>query len=49
MTFALNHDVAEDFGRVLADATLATIALSIIVHGLSATPLMNRHTIASPK
>lgn len=38
--FALEHGVDGDAAAVLVAATLCTVALSILLHGVSATPLM---------
>lgn len=40
LTFALTHGVPSSTGRVLADFTLVVVASSIVLHGLSVTPLM---------
>jgi sodium/hydrogen antiporter len=40
LAYVLNHGVADSIAQSLVQATLATIALSIFVHGISATPLM---------
>jgi NhaP-type Na+/H+ or K+/H+ antiporter len=40
LTFALTHGVPSATGRVLADFTLVVVASSILLHGLSVTPLM---------
>lgn len=37
---ALDHGLAPDIAETLASATLVCIALSIVLHGVSATPLM---------
>jgi sodium/hydrogen antiporter len=42
LAFALNHGLAGAVGGTVVEATLATIALSIFAHGVSATPLMRR-------
>jgi NhaP-type Na+/H+ or K+/H+ antiporter len=43
LTYALNHGVAPDLGRRLAALTLSVVVTSIIVHGISVTPLMTRY------
>jgi NhaP-type Na+/H+ or K+/H+ antiporter len=43
LTFALTHGLAGPEARLLADATLVVIAASILVHGISVTPLMRRY------
>jgi sodium/hydrogen antiporter len=40
LTFALTHGVPSSTGRQLADFTLVVVASSIVLHGLSVTPLM---------
>jgi NhaP-type Na+/H+ or K+/H+ antiporter len=40
LTFALEHGVSGEAAHTLVAVTLATIALSIVLHGVSATPLM---------
>jgi NhaP-type Na+/H+ or K+/H+ antiporter len=40
LTFALHHGVSGEAAHTLVAVTLATIALSIVLHGISATPLM---------
>lgn len=43
LAFALERDGAALHAGVLAAATLATIALSVLAHGVSATPVMDWH------
>jgi NhaP-type Na+/H+ or K+/H+ antiporter len=43
LTFALTHGLAGPDARQLADATLVVVAASILVHGVSVTPLMRRY------
>ncbi|HET9446553.1 MAG TPA: cation:proton antiporter, partial [Steroidobacteraceae bacterium] len=49
LAFALAHGVAADAGDKLADLTISVVAASIVVHGLTAQPLMNwydrRHSV----
>ena len=47
LTYALTHGVAPTEGRLLADITLVVVAASIIVHGVSVTPLMQRYSARS--
>jgi len=42
--YALQHGVKGDLARDLVGITLAVIAVSVIVHGISVTPIMNRYT-----
>ena len=44
LTFALTHGLAGPVARLLTDATLVVIAASILVHGISVTPLMRRYS-----
>lgn len=41
LLFVLTHDLPGDLARTLIDASMICIALSIFLHGISATPLMN--------
>lgn len=43
LSYAITHGAPADWAREVADAALVTITASIIVHGISATPLMNRY------
>jgi NhaP-type Na+/H+ or K+/H+ antiporter len=43
LTFAIHRGVPSGTAELVIDAAFATIALSILVHGISATPLMERH------
>lgn len=40
LTFAMQHGLAEDLSRPLAELVLATVAVSAVAHGISVTPLM---------
>lgn len=40
VSYALQHGVKGPLAQVLISATLAAVALSIVLHGISATPLM---------
>lgn len=40
LTYAVNHGLAEAEARTLIALTLTTVAASVVVHGLSVTPLM---------
>jgi NhaP-type Na+/H+ or K+/H+ antiporter len=44
LAFALTHGVSSSTGRVLADLTLFAVASSIVLHGVSVTPLMRRYS-----
>ena len=43
LAYAVTHGVDGTEGRTLAELTLAVVATSIVVHGISVTPLMRRH------
>ena len=43
LAFALTHGVTGSDARVLADVTLMAVAASVVVHGISVTPLMRRY------
>lgn len=43
LAFALEHGVRGELAEQLTAAVLAAIALSIVLHGVSATPLMTRY------
>ncbi len=47
LMYAIEHGLPRDLAQQLTALTLATIAASIIIHGISATPLMNRYKRAS--
>lgn len=44
LSFALGRGVAAEDARVLADITLITVSVSIVVHGVSVTPLMDLYS-----
>ena len=41
LSYALTHGVDPTLGRPLVELTLGVVAVSIVVHGISVTPLMN--------
>jgi NhaP-type Na+/H+ or K+/H+ antiporter len=43
LVYALQHRLPQPLAQQLIDASLVAIALSIVLHGVSATPLMNRY------
>lgn len=43
LSFAIDHGVRSPFESMVANATLAAIVVSIVAHGVSATPLMRWH------
>jgi len=44
LAFALSHGVSSPAARMLADITLVVVAASIVLHGVSVTPLMQRYS-----
>jgi NhaP-type Na+/H+ or K+/H+ antiporter len=40
LTYAVNHGLAAEEARTLAALTLSTVVASVVIHGLSVTPLM---------
>jgi NhaP-type Na+/H+ or K+/H+ antiporter len=44
LTYALTHGVSAPAARVLADITMVVVAASIVLHGVSVTPLMRRYS-----
>jgi sodium/hydrogen antiporter len=44
LAYALSHGVPAQTGRTLADITLVVVAGSIVLHGMSVTPLMKRYS-----
>ena len=44
LAYALSHGVSGPTGRVLADVTLVVVAGSVLLHGVSVTPLMRRYS-----
>ncbi len=43
LSYAITHGVEADLARTLAALTLVTVVASIVVHGVSVTPLMSRY------
>jgi NhaP-type Na+/H+ or K+/H+ antiporter len=43
LCFAITHELEEGAAATIADITLATVAVSVVVHGISVTPIMNRY------
>lgn len=41
LMYAINHGLPLDLAQQLTALTLITVAASIVVHGISVTPLMN--------
>ena len=46
LAYALSHGVPGPAGRMLADVTLVVVAGSIVLHGISVTPLMQRYSVS---
>jgi NhaP-type Na+/H+ or K+/H+ antiporter len=44
LAYVLAHGVSGATGRILTDTTLVVVAASIVVHGVSVTPLMQRYS-----
>ena len=49
LTYAIEHGVAEPLAGQLADLTLTVVAVSIVVHGISVTPLMEWYERQPPR
>ena len=47
LAFALTHGTPAAEARLLADITLIAVAASVVVHGISVTPVMRRYARAS--
>jgi NhaP-type Na+/H+ or K+/H+ antiporter len=45
LAYALTHGVGAGPGRALADITLVVVAASIVLHGVSVTPMMKRYPV----
>jgi NhaP-type Na+/H+ or K+/H+ antiporter len=44
LAYSLSHGLSEPTARILADITLVVVAASIVLHGVSVTPLMRRYS-----
>lgn len=44
LAFALRHGAAAEHARLLTDITLVTISVSVVVHGISVTPMMDAYS-----
>ncbi len=49
LTYAIGHGLSEDLAHRLVGLTLATVTASILVHGISVTPLMRRYSGLAPQ
>jgi sodium/hydrogen antiporter len=47
LMYAIVHGVSDETARLLTGLTLATVATSVVVHGVSVTPLMRRYRDAT--
>ena len=47
LTHAITSGLPEDSARLIASLTLSTVAVSVVLHGASVTPLMRRYTAAN--
>jgi NhaP-type Na+/H+ or K+/H+ antiporter len=47
LMYAITHGVSEETARLLTGLTLAAVASSVVVHGVSVTPLMRRYSAAT--
>jgi NhaP-type Na+/H+ or K+/H+ antiporter len=43
LSYAIEHGLSPEDSRTLAALVLATVAVSVVVHGMSVTPLMERY------
>ena len=43
LMYAISHGLPESLAREIIALTLTTVVVSIVVHGISVTPLMNRY------
>ncbi|MGI8702949.1 MAG: cation:proton antiporter [Candidatus Limnocylindrales bacterium] len=43
LSYAITHDLQADVAQTLATLTLSVVAVSVLVHGVSVTPLMTRY------
>jgi NhaP-type Na+/H+ or K+/H+ antiporter len=43
LSYAITHDLQPDVAQTLAALTLSVVAVSVLVHGVSVTPLMTRY------
>lgn len=44
LMYAINHDLPRDIAEQLLAFAIPTVAASIVLHGVSVTPLMARYT-----
>ncbi|MDB5051874.1 MAG: putative Na+/H+ and antiporter, NhaP type [Fibrobacteres bacterium] len=49
MAYALNRGLPPELADRIVSLTLATVAVSIVVHGISVTPLMNKYSFQNRK
>jgi sodium/hydrogen antiporter len=48
LAYAVNHGLNADLAQTLSALTLLVIAVSVVVHGISVTPLMKRYQAQQP-
>ena len=48
LLFAINHGIKPELAQSLLSITLAVIVTSVLAHGISVTPLMNRYDARKP-
>ena len=44
LMYAIQHGLPDDLAQLLTKLTLAVVAASVVVHGVSVTPLMRRYS-----
>jgi len=44
LMYAINHGLAPELSEKLTAMTLTVVAVSVVAHGISVTPLMNRYS-----
>lgn len=47
LAYAIEHDLPREISEQLAALMLAVVVTSVVVHGVTVTPLMNRYTLAA--
>jgi len=47
LMYAIAHGISDELARLLMGMTLAVVATSVVVHGVSVTPLMRRYSDAT--
>lgn len=49
LTYAIDHGIAPETAGALTGIALTVVAVSIVIHGISVTPLMSLHASRSPR